>query len=75
MSSLGIHLSNAHYCHYYRRHGATLGPQRGQRGQTRQERGGKGAGESLYYCGIQARISQFVLAEANRNRKAVQSFR
>ena len=29
----------------------------------------------MYYCGIQARISQFVLAEANRNRKAVQSFR
>ena len=29
-------------------------------------------GDSLYYCGIQARISQFVLSEANRNRSAVQ---
>ena len=26
----------------------------------------------MYYCGIQARISQFVLSEANRNRKAMQ---
>ena len=31
-----------------------------------------GGGDSLYYCGIQARISQFVLSEANRNRSAVQ---
>ena len=29
-------------------------------------------GDSLYYCGVQARISQFVLSEANRNRTAVQ---
>ena len=29
-------------------------------------------GDSLYYCGVQARISQFVLSEANRNRAAVQ---
>ena len=25
-------------------------------------------GDSLYYCGIQARISQFVLSQANKNR-------
>ena len=25
-------------------------------------------GDSLYYCGIQARISQFVLSQANKSR-------
>ena len=33
---------------------------------------GLAGGDSLYYCGVQARISQFVLSEANRNRAAVQ---
>ena len=39
-----------------------------ERSEARSERGQ----ESLYYCGVQARISQFVLSEANRNRRAMQ---
>ena len=41
---------------------------RSQVTQLRAERGQ----ESLYYGGVQARISQFVLSEANRNRRAMQ---
>ena len=37
------------------------GNKRGERGQ-----------ESLYYGGVQARISQFVISEANRSRRAMQ---
>merc|ERR1719219_2718612 len=40
--------------------------------KKRKEKKNGGGGDSLYYCGIQARISQFVLSEANRNRSAVQ---
>ena len=37
------------------------------------KRDGVAGGDSLYYCGVQARISQFVLSEASRNRTKVQS--
>jgi len=42
------------------------------KGSRDKKAGGGGGGDSLYYCGIQARISQFVLSEANRNRKKIQ---
>lgn len=43
-------------------------------GQARDERRGqeRGQTESLYYGGVQARISQFVLSEANRSRRVMQ---
>ena len=40
--------------------------------KRKEKKKNEAGGDSLYYCGIQARISQFVLSEANRNRSAVQ---